>query len=157
MANNGTLEIILQGGALGVLVLVLIGLFLLIKLFVPAAKEFLLGLVAEMKANGTAILALGARVDLSEERIKAHVSAVAGDVEHEVRETASKTGEQVAMTVGTAIDALQRHPTNPDMHALTDADLDGHPRRLSPPLPIRGYVAIRPVPKSHPGQRGPAQ
>ncbi len=120
----GTLELILQAGATGVLVLVLVGLFVLIKLVVPAGKEFLLGLVAEQRATTDAlaklreamiseIRALTNRVDIAEAAIKAHSSNLAGSIASEVRNESAKsvtaTGQHVALTVEHAVARVSHH------------------------------------------------
>lgn len=158
-----SVETVIQAGGFGVLVLLLFGLGLGAKLAAPSIKEFLLSLVADLKANTAAlntmretmlveVRAVVARVDLAEERIKAHTTATASGVEEEVRDAAKTTGEHVvrtgehmAMTVSAAVEIARQSGTN-------EADYDMPPRRPSPPTPMRGFPALRPPPP--PSSRG---
>ncbi len=128
---NDTLQLILQAGALGVLVLVLGGLgYLLIKVG-PQITAFLTGLVQQQAATAAALSALTAeirvsnaamvtRTDLSESRIKGYVTDAAVAIQDTVRDRATSTGEQVTMTVDRAVDVLRRQPTDPNLSAYVD-------------------------------------
>lgn len=104
MPSPGTLELVLQGGALGLLLVVLVGIFVLAKLFAPPMRDFLVGLVAEQKAITAALGALTTRMELVEVNVKAHVSAVANGVEDEVRGTGTQVAAAAAQAVRQATD-----------------------------------------------------
>lgn len=156
---NETLQMILQAGALGVLVLVLAGIgYLLIKVG-PQVTAFLTGLVKEQAANREALTALTAeirasnaalnsRIELAETRMKSFVDSAAVAVQDTVRERASNTGEQMSVTVDRAVEVLRRQPTDPNLPPYNngEAPLSPHPLhrdRLTPP-PIPPRAASRP-------------
>jgi hypothetical protein len=109
-----TLQIVLQGGALG-LVLILVGLFILARRAGPPAREFLLGLVGELKAQGVVLAGVQAqqvaqqqllerRIQLAEERAGSAAREAAQEVIEVVRERASHTADEIT-------GELQRLPT----------------------------------------------
>ena len=142
--NNGTIEVVLQAGAVGLLFVVLFGIGYLLVKGGPQVSAFLTGLINEQKAGQQALSTLAsesrqatillsgeikavtttltsevravtARVELAEERLKGHAVVVAGGVEREVRDSATKTGEHVAITTEQALRELGRQPTNTDL------------------------------------------
>lgn len=125
--TESTLQLVIQGGALGVLVLVLLGLFVLARLFVTPAREFLAGLVAELKANTKALTDLsgevksgfakiGERVDQVEDAVG--VRARLSEIKDELR-AGTSTGQFAAIA--------------PDREAPT-----------APMKPVRGRAASSP-------------
>lgn len=76
-----TVKLILQGGALGVLLLILVGIYVLIRTGIPVVREFLLGLLEVLKRDlGDAKLELRAlqelvRAELASLRSEVHLSA----------------------------------------------------------------------------------
>jgi hypothetical protein len=119
--NGTTLQLVIQLGALGVLLALLAGLGAGFKLVFPAARDFLTGLVAELRelrtAQGTghavltaghAVLvgkvdALAARVDaqasLSVEQLKRHVDEAGERVADVVRDRASHVVDEAREAV----------------------------------------------------------
>jgi hypothetical protein len=159
----GTLELLLQGGAVGLLAMVLIGLFLILRLIIPAAKEFLLGLVANIAALNKSIAEVPHHIALSEERVKAHVSGALGRVEDTVRLEADRTGEGIkAVTFTHAVETL-RQQSDPNLLLALEREREREresptpkhgrdPRdRHTPPF---GQPALRlpPPPPSRPGK-----
>lgn len=149
---NQTLETVLQGGALGVLVLVLGGLGYLMLRGLPAASAFLAGLVKEQTANREALAALAAevrtvnaaltsRIELAETKILALMREHAQEVESTIQRSVTDTGEHAGLVaVNRVVDILQERvsPVPPERETP-----------LPPPAPSR--PALRAV---HPRRNG---
>lgn len=151
---SDTVQLILQAGALGLLLVVLAGIFYGLKAFVPPMSQFLLGLVAslrELQGGQISIVSevksldtrIHARVDVLETRISAHNERMAESVADEVRSRASKADDAVtALTAEVA--EIRRHGTNPSMPALGGS--------YGPaPTPPHGFPPILPRPPSSSG------
>lgn len=147
-----SVEIALQAGALGILALMISSAVVLGKLVVPAARDFLLGLVAELKATRELLAALTVRVELAEERIKAHVSSVAEGVEDTVRERASRTGQEVALTVDKAVEVLSR-TTDPNLTMTLEREAASG-RGSAPGRPVSTRAGRPGGDEPHRGRRG---
>lgn len=124
--ENSTVQIIIQAGSLGVLLVVLVGLYLLAKLSVPKIVDFFNGLISEQKAHRDAVTTLTVsmtqgfaiidskmgqgfasietRVALAEERIGGVVSVSEHAVVDAVRERASHTTNEIRRELGSAGD-----------------------------------------------------
>lgn len=118
---NETLQLVLQAGALGILVLLLVGIGYGAFKVGPLVASFLTNLVKEQAANREALVALSAKIDasnaammarieLAETRMKSFVDAAAGGIEDTVRENVSATGEHVEVTVDRAVALLRSSP-----------------------------------------------
>ncbi len=157
---SGTLQIILQCGALGLLALLLVGIFLLLKLGVPVAKDFLLGLVGTMGEQGKTLVALRsdmasgqgaaiARIDLVETKMGAklseshallerRISEEASRLESVIRERASNTGDELAETAKAAVDSAVARVQSGDFQPLRDDDA----RTTATATPARGFAPV---------------
>lgn len=149
--SGDTLQLVLQGGALALLTLVLIGIGAGVKLLIPVVREALADMRADRREaikaqqDGTAamlalaskieggISALHARVELAEQRMGAVVDRARADLESVIRERASHTADEIR-------DEL-RLPTG-EHPALQDR----------PITPGRGFPPIRPPYGSTPGR-----
>lgn len=82
-----------------------------------------------------------ARMDLMEARVEGHVTALAGEVARDVSGSVERTGEHAALT---ALQAVGRQPTNPDLLSVSGD-------RPSP-TPAGFVRATPPRPPSQPGR-----
>lgn len=168
---TGVASQLIQNGPIGILVLVILFMFVgmgwMLAKAMPAFREFLAGLVAELKSLSAKVDAGHARIDLAEERlssqiklseehVKAHLTNALHGVEEEVRAAASSTGERLAVTMNHAVDVLKRHPTDPGFQAVTDTPREGSWEHRSVALtPQAGMAPIRSssATGSRPGRR----
>lgn len=116
MTLSEILQLVVQGGALVLLALVLIGLFLLLKPAISEAKVFFAGLVAEQKATREVLVQLAAeqragfaavdqRLTLAEERMGGKVDQAAGKVADVTRTSAADLADRIS-------DELARGPAS---------------------------------------------
>jgi hypothetical protein len=166
----GTLQIILQAGALGLLALLLVGLFILLKLGVPVAKDFLIGLVGALTEQGKTLVAsrsetaagftaTHARIDLVETKMGAKLSEshallerrIADEsnrLEGVIRERSSNVSDDLAETAKAAVDSAVARVQSGDFQPHTDVE-------RSPLLtPARGFAPVRRELPTQPSRRG---
>jgi hypothetical protein len=167
---TGTLQIILQAGALGLLALMLVGLFILLKLGVPVMKDFLVGLVVTMGEQGKTLVAsrsetaagfgaTHARIDLVETKMGAklseshallerRISEEGNRLEGVIRERASNTGDELAETAKAAVDSAVARVQSGDFQPHVDGD------RTPLLTPARGFAPVRRELPTQPSRRG---
>jgi len=143
-----TLQIIIQGGSLGALVLIIGGLGYLARIAIPSVASFFSGLLAEFRRSNDATFAITGKLDAGAERatrehgeIRAHIDARSAELARQIDTSREQLHDalrsRLSAVEDSVVEELHRTGQHPAVAVEDRPELAPPPRRpaTNPKMP----------------------